>query len=76
MFKMIRGKKVFATITTIEGRRHRSMDSSWERFGYPVRQPCEVCKKVADNKLEPRFGYVICEEHHEMTPVEVSRYHD
>lgn len=44
---------------------------SWENFGYPVKDPCVVCKKTGDNKLEPRFGYVICEEHHHIPPAEL-----
>lgn len=45
---------------------------SWKHFGYDTDEPCEVCGKIGKNKSEPRFYYVVCEEHHTLTPVELS----
>lgn len=49
---------------------------SFEQFGYPTNQPCDVCEKSGNNQLEPRFGYVVCEEHYQLSPVEVSKKRD
>lgn len=39
----------------------------------PVKDvPCQVCGKEKNNAMEPRFGYVVCEEHVNMSPVEVT----
>jgi translation initiation factor 2 beta subunit (eIF-2beta)/eIF-5 len=42
-------------------------------FGYPTDAPCCICGMVDNNKLEPRFCYVVCSEHQKLSPVEVSK---
>lgn len=49
------------------------MDKTYENFGYDTGEPCIVCQKKGDNKLESRFGYVVCEKHYKMSPVEISK---
>jgi len=44
----------------------------WKNFGYETNKPCDVCGKEGDNQMEPRFGYVVCEEHYKMTPLQVT----
>lgn len=51
-------------------------NKEWETFGYNSSEPCKVCGKYGDNKSEPRFGYVVCREHAEMSPVEISNIKD
>lgn len=42
-------------------------------FGYPTKEPCSLCgAKPAE--VEPRFGYVVCEEHSKLSPIEVDKY--
>lgn len=45
---------------------------SFQHWGYPTDKPCEVCGKEGQNQMEPRFGYVVCEKHHTLSPVEIS----
>lgn len=47
---------------------------TWEHFGYDSEKPCEICGKKEYTKSEPRFNYVVCEEHSTMSPVEISKY--
>lgn len=47
---------------------------NWENFGYESEKPCEVCNKKENTKSEPRFHYVVCEEHSTMNPVEMSKH--
>lgn len=43
-----------------------------ERDGYyPSTQPCCVCGSTNQTGSEPRFNYVVCEEHSKLSPVEV-----
>jgi DnaJ-class molecular chaperone len=44
----------------------------FKNFGYETNIPCDVCGKKGNNQSEPRFGYVVCEVHYKMSPVEVS----
>jgi hypothetical protein len=46
---------------------------SWDHFGYDTNKPCVVCGKNGSNKIEPRFGYAICKEHYNLTPIEISK---
>lgn len=39
--------------------------------GYPTTQPCVICGKVKDNKVEPRFGYIVCSDHEDVRPVDI-----
>jgi hypothetical protein len=39
--------------------------------GYPVDLLCAVCDKWKNNVLEPRFAYVICEDHQYVRPVDL-----
>jgi len=41
--------------------------------GYPTSRPCSVCGRRNNNQLEPRFGYVVCEDHQHVPPVEVGK---
>jgi hypothetical protein len=34
---------------------------------------CVVCGTTKETSIEPRFGYVICPQHANLSPVEVSR---
>ena len=40
--------------------------------GYDTNTPCAVCGQINENKIEPRFGYVVCKEHYHIPPTEVS----
>ena len=40
---------------------------TWENFGYPTILSCVVCDS-RPCKVEPRFGYAVCEEHHKIAP--------
>jgi hypothetical protein len=41
-------------------------------FGYPAyNEPCRVCGKFDNNQCEPRFLYVVCEEHQSVLPVNI-----
>lgn len=42
-------------------------------FGYPTDEPCAVCGKLKNNQQEPRFGYVVCEDHQNIPPVKIHR---
>lgn len=48
------------------------MDKS--KFGYPSSDPCVVCKAVKNNQSEPRFSYVVCEDHQNIPPTEIFKY--
>lgn len=39
------------------------------KFGYPSDKPCKVCGKHKNNQEEPRFLYVVCEDHQSVAPV-------
>lgn len=41
-------------------------------FGYPSSRPCEICGRHINNQAEPRFGYVVCEEHQAIPPNQIS----
>jgi hypothetical protein len=49
-------------------------EMTWLDNYYPTDKPCCICGKEGNNGLEPRFGYVVCEEHSKLTPVEVSDF--
>lgn len=36
--------------------------------------PCEVCGVEKNNVMEPRFYYVVCEDHVNVPPLEISKY--
>ena len=40
-------------------------------FGYPSLEPCQVCGKHLNNQSEPRFGYVVCQNHQGVAPVDI-----
>jgi len=40
-------------------------------FGYPSKSPCEVCGRHINNQAEPRFLYVVCEEHQWVAPNQI-----
>lgn len=40
-------------------------------FGYPSKDRCRVCGKRKNNQIEPRFGYVVCEDHQDTPPVQI-----
>jgi hypothetical protein len=46
--------------------------TKFESFGYETNEPCEVCGKRGNNRIEPRFSYVVCEKHFKLTPIQVS----
>lgn len=44
-----------------------------EAYGYyPTEQPCCICGNSSQTGIEPRFGYVVCQTHHTLSPTEVS----
>lgn len=49
---------------------------AWEHFGYQSNTPCEICGKTEDTRMEPRFSYVVCEEHSKLSPIEVSNHNE
>lgn len=40
---------------------------------YPSTEPCIVCSKINNNGSEPRLGYVVCQEHKNLTPLEINK---
>lgn len=44
-----------------------------EMFGYPSMDPCEVCEGFKNNQSEPRFGYVLCEDHYRVPGTEFEK---
>jgi hypothetical protein len=42
-------------------------------FGYPSKEPCAVCGIHKNNQMEPRFSYVVCEDHQSTPPTEITR---
>ena len=42
-------------------------------FGYPSSEECEVCGKYKNNQMEPRFLYVVCEDHQNVAPINIKR---
>ncbi|PLS18980.1 hypothetical protein CVD28_00840 [Bacillus sp. M6-12] len=53
--------------------KEKTPNLAFERFGYATTNPCDVCGAEGNNQSEPRFGYVVCEEHFKLSPVEVSQ---
>lgn len=53
-------------------KKEKSVNLAFERFGYKTNKPCDVCGKEGENQSEPRFGYVVCEKHFKLSPIEVS----
>lgn len=47
-------------------------EKSWETFGPDSDEVCCVCGNEK-SKIETRFGYSVCKEHHRLTPVEISQ---
>lgn len=43
-------------------------DNGW----YKTNAPCCVCGSKGNNGIEPRFGYVICEKHKELSPIQIN----
>lgn len=43
----------------------------FETFGYSTNEGCEMCEKKPA-KVEPRFGYTVCEDHCHLTPIQIS----
>jgi hypothetical protein len=41
-------------------------------FGHQSEKPCAVCNKHKNNQIEPRFGYVVCEDHQDVKPIEIT----
>jgi hypothetical protein len=54
-------------------KREKRVNLAFERFGYATDKPCDVCGKEGGNQSEPRFGYVVCEDHYKLSPLEVSQ---
>jgi hypothetical protein len=34
--------------------------------------PCDVCGRIKNNVTEPRYYYTVCEDHRDMSPIEVT----
>lgn len=50
------------------------MSKDWRDYSYyPTDEPCVVCGSVEQTGIEPRFGYVVCEEHSKLSPVEINK---
>lgn len=41
---------------------------------YPDTAPCVVCGSTFETGSEPRFGYVVCEAHSNIAPVDINQY--
>lgn len=54
--------KTFDEMTDIE---------KWVCRGYDTDKPCDVCGEVP-GKIDPRFFFVVCRSHMDLTPAEVS----
>ena len=42
---------------------------SFYHYGYDTRKPCDLCGKYPA-KIDPRYGYNVCQEHFMINPVE------
>jgi len=51
-------------------------NEKWKWFGYESDESCCVCGKVGECKSEPRFNYVVCQEHANITPIETNEFRD
>lgn len=40
-------------------------------YGYKTKEPCCICGKVKNNIIEPRFNYVVCEDHCDIPPAKI-----
>lgn len=50
------------------------MNKDWRTAQfYPSNKPCCVCGSTHQTGQEPRFGYVVCEQHAKLSPVEINR---
>jgi hypothetical protein len=48
------------------------MNADKNSFGYPAPEvPCRVCGGFKNNQSEPRFGYVVCEDHQDVQPIHI-----
>ena len=47
-------------------------EEKFEIFGYKSDKKCAVCDEI-DTRMEPRFGYYVCINHFEISPVNISR---
>lgn len=46
----------------------------WRSQGfYQSSSPCCVCGNIHQTGQEPRFGYVVCEQHSKLSPIEVNK---
>lgn len=43
------------------------MKPIWDNH-YPTNDPCDICGKIGENGIEPRFGYTTCEKHKDLPP--------
>jgi len=41
------------------------------RFGFLSPDPCRVCGGFKNNQMEPRYGYVVCEDHQHVPPARI-----
>jgi hypothetical protein len=41
------------------------------RFGFLSPDPCRVCGRFKNNQMEPRYGYVVCEDHQHVPPARI-----
>lgn len=48
-----------------------AVDWRLRRF-YPSSAPCCICGSKEMTGQEPRFGYVVCEKHSTLSPVEIN----
>jgi hypothetical protein len=47
----------------------------WRSYRFhPSELPCCVCGSTVQTGQEPRFGYVVCEEHSRLSPVDINKY--
>lgn len=43
-------------------------------WGYPSKEPCEVCEGFNLNQYEPRFLYTVCLDHQGVPPVDIAGF--
>jgi len=53
----------------------KNLDNNWQLDTfYKTDKPCCVCGKVMNNGLEPRFFYVVCQDHSYIAPAYIKEY--
>ena len=71
--RLVRAFLEFKNLVKKMAKRYDEMteDEKWECRGYQTFSPCDVCG-AEPAKIDPRFFFVICRDHMDLTPFQVS----